>query len=241
MRYSLYLLAAVLMLFTFWGCSNTDGLVDPSSNSAIDNPGKTDGETDYVSPYRRYRICGTVFDDANQNGVQDIGEDGLPNVTVNLSGNGSTTTDANGDYCFWAYPGTYDVDAETFDPYNWSTTDNPLEVVLGYAHVYDADIGLTQQDPNPAPPDTYSICGNVSKWVWDRDQRRFVLAPVGNRLVVLYDDNWNYLGHTYTDANGDYCFTDVEDGDYKVAVNLQHEHVTVNGGDELGVDFVVLL
>jgi hypothetical protein len=221
-----------VLLFTFWGCSNTDSLVDPSSDNSITNPGKSDGETDYVSPYRRYRICGTVFDDEDHDGVQTGAEAGLPNVTVNLSGNGSTTTDANGNYCFWAYPGTYDVDAETFDPYNWSTTDNPLEVILGNAHVYDADIGLSTRNPNLVLPDDgdWDICGTVYK-----DCR-----PVRGADVELWynDQCWT----TQTNDCGEYCFDGFIDGDYVVKAEKWywffiwfrcHDqiNVTVNGAD----------
>jgi len=51
-------------------------------------------------------ICGTVFNDVNGNGIQDSGEPGIPNVTVNLLDStgtnvlATTTTNANGIYNF---------------------------------------------------------------------------------------------------------------------------------------------
>ncbi len=55
------------------------------------------------------KIAGTVYDDANDNGVRDPGEPGLPNVTVEISREltgpdftDSVTTDANGEYIFYA-------------------------------------------------------------------------------------------------------------------------------------------
>jgi hypothetical protein len=47
-------------------------------------------------------ICGFKFNDINCNGVWDAGEPGLPGWTINLTGSStaSTTTDANGNYCF---------------------------------------------------------------------------------------------------------------------------------------------
>ena len=55
-----------------------------------------------------------VWDDANNNGLQDVGEAGVPGVAVELYTNGvlvaSTTTDTNGRYIFAnLYPGTYKV------------------------------------------------------------------------------------------------------------------------------------
>jgi hypothetical protein len=43
-------------------------------------------------------ISGTVFNDLNDNHVQDIGEPGIPNVVVHLSDGQSAVTDANGKY-----------------------------------------------------------------------------------------------------------------------------------------------
>jgi large repetitive protein len=56
-----------------------------------------------------------VWHDMNQNGIQDAGEPGIPNVGVHLSGDhtASTVTDAGGYYIFDCLPaGTYNV---TFD------------------------------------------------------------------------------------------------------------------------------
>ncbi len=69
-------------------------------------------------------IAGTVYLDANNNGIQDSGELGIAGVVLTLSGtdslsntvNATATTDANGDYLFANLAqGTYDV-AETQPP-----------------------------------------------------------------------------------------------------------------------------
>jgi hypothetical protein len=57
-------------------------------------------------------ICGYKFNDVNGNCVMDSTEQGLPGWTINMSGSGtfSTTTDANGYYCFDSLTsGTYTV------------------------------------------------------------------------------------------------------------------------------------
>jgi hypothetical protein len=236
MRYALYLFAAILLLFSFWGCQNSDSLVDPSADSSI-NPGNADGETDVVIPVRWYWICGTVFDDENLNGVQDGNEAGLPNVTVNLQGNGSTSTDADGEYCFRVLPGNYVVEVETFDPYFWETTPNPVNVAVPFASVYGVDFGLTDTNPNPGPVDTYSICGTVYVREGFRNW-----PPTPNRTVWLWDGNaWS---NTVTDQNGNYCFNDLEDGDYSLWTwdyqwpgFWRDEDVTVNGANVDDVDF----
>jgi len=50
------------------------------------------------------RIAGTVFLDANRNGIQEPDEAGVPNVTVYLDRGFSVTTDARGRFEFWPVP-----------------------------------------------------------------------------------------------------------------------------------------
>ncbi len=57
-------------------------------------------------------ICGIKFNDLDGDGLQDPGEPGLPNWTINLSGTATSTatTNANGLYCFNNLPaGNYTV------------------------------------------------------------------------------------------------------------------------------------
>ncbi|MFA6609153.1 MAG: SdrD B-like domain-containing protein, partial [Candidatus Paceibacterota bacterium] len=60
-------------------------------------------------------VCGTKFNDLNGNGIRDArgdGEPGLPNWTIKLTGaaNMTTTTDANGNFCFNNLPaGQYTI------------------------------------------------------------------------------------------------------------------------------------
>lgn len=68
-------------------------------------------------------IGSTIFADINNNGTQDVGEVGIPNVSVNLyAADGTTiiataTTDSNGNFFFPGLPqGNYIVGVETADP-----------------------------------------------------------------------------------------------------------------------------
>ena len=73
------------------------------------------GETeDYLlvkSSPQLSEVCGIKFNDLNGNGVKDPGEPGLAGWTITLSpGSLTTTTGANGNYCFGPLsPGTYTV------------------------------------------------------------------------------------------------------------------------------------
>jgi uncharacterized repeat protein (TIGR01451 family) len=74
-----------------------------------------------------YAIGDRVWVDANHNGRQDVGEAGLPNVTVELGSAAgltkATTTDENGRYLFDELPaGTYTVVFTAPNGYRWTTT-----------------------------------------------------------------------------------------------------------------------
>jgi len=54
-------------------------------------------------------ITGTVYNDANQNCTQDVGELGLQNIQIHCSGQGYAYTDASGVYSFIVPTGSYTV------------------------------------------------------------------------------------------------------------------------------------
>lgn len=60
-------------------------------------------------------VCGVVYFDANNNGVRDSGEAGIPNVHVYITGSNGVVhnayTNSNGEYCETVPAGTYTVHA----------------------------------------------------------------------------------------------------------------------------------
>ena len=85
-----------------------------------------------------------VWEDSNSNGVQDAGEAGIGNVTVELrdgSGNvvQTTSTDAAGHYAFTAVPGSYTVSVKAPAGYLFSGKD------AGADDASDSDVGATGQ------------------------------------------------------------------------------------------------
>jgi uncharacterized repeat protein (TIGR01451 family) len=64
--------------------------------------GSGDQGVNYVFTEKRSSIAGVVYEDKNDNGVQDPGEPGIPGATVVLGGAAAktVTTDANGNYLF---------------------------------------------------------------------------------------------------------------------------------------------
>ena len=56
------------------------------------------------------QVCGVIFNDLNQNCVQEAGEEGIPGVIVNVEpGNRNITTAANGSYQFFLEAGSYAI------------------------------------------------------------------------------------------------------------------------------------
>ncbi len=173
-------------------------------------------------------IGGTVYDDANQNNVQDAGEPGVAGVTVTLDQfNGTSyvttgetaTTDANGDYLFqFLLPGTYQV-VETV-PSNYfavgaqpgsvnnvtqgtaaSATDITSVGLLGGDDSVHNNFGLAQ---------AASLSGSVVDCLADQ--------PLSGVTVNLLNGEGTILESTTTNAQGNYEFSDLmPDQTYGVA------------------------
>lgn len=54
-------------------------------------------------------VCGIVFYDANNDGIQDAGETGIPYAVVTLNGDTTTATNEDGVYYFAVPHGTYEI------------------------------------------------------------------------------------------------------------------------------------
>jgi hypothetical protein len=74
---------------------------------------------DYAGPISG-TLEGHVFLDTNEDGIYDVGEDGLANVTIRVSSGDSTTTNANGYYRFSLEPNIYSV--QETDPVGYLST-----------------------------------------------------------------------------------------------------------------------
>ncbi len=152
-------------------------------------------------------LSGGVFVDANANGVMDAGE-GLPNVTLLLSGNGgavvtNAVTDANGRYGFNVAPGTYSLAL--------NTTALPAGLVLAPV------VNGATSDPMPV-----TLLGGVAQTVnWGYDLRSAAAiqgqvsvvgtngafqAALANLTVILMSTNGAFLAQITTDTNGLYNF-----------------------------------
>ena len=182
---------------------------------------------------QKARIGDFVFEDKNANGVQDAGEAGIGGVTVTLcdaAGNplATTTTNASGGYGFDVSPGTYSIKVSPPAGYFITPKDNAPNDAT------DSDIDAAGKSGN------YTlVSGEVNNTV---DAGLYKTATIGDR--IWYDTNANgiqdageagvanvrvdlldnvgvgtVIASTTTDANGNYLFTNVTPGAYRVDID----------------------
>jgi hypothetical protein len=95
---------------------------------------------------QRAGVAGTVFLDRNGNGVRDEGEEGLPNVRVQV-GHGSAMTDSSGAYRVWDIvpfePVVVAADSMSFESPLWVPGDEALAVLPSPNHLTGVDVPLS--------------------------------------------------------------------------------------------------
>lgn len=160
-------------------------------------------------------ICGIKFNDRNGNGVQDNGEPGLPNWTINLTGtmNLTVVTDDRGNFCFIGLvPGKYQV-AEVNKP-GWRQTfpsslfysfdlkygDNFREIKFGNMEDKTVQLG--------------SICGVKFNDLNGNGIKEPNEPGIANWVINL-SGALNLT--TTTDSRGNFCFTNLIFGNYTVS------------------------
>ena len=175
------------------------------------------------------KLGDTVWEDKNGNGVQDGGEAGIGNVTVELKdGSGkvvqTTSTDAAGRYNFTADPGSYTVSVKAPAGYVFTGKD------AGANDALDSDVGATGQSGtivlnagdvnNTIDAGLYKTAA-VGDRVWLDSNKNGVQdsgeAGVCNVKVSLFDADGKQVGASVsTDANGNYQFSGLKPGNYSV-------------------------
>jgi hypothetical protein len=188
------------------------------------------------------QVGNRVWKDLNKNGIQDIGEEGFPGVTIAIYGcpeiwlDKVVLTDVNGNYLFKNVPpGKYKVkmnipDGWTLSPQNAGSNDAidsdfmPAADNKPYTECFElssSEIDLTW-DGGLYPTTTPLALGKLGNFVWEDKDKNGVqdLDEHGiNRVKVeLYNcsSNATKLKETYTDENGNYLFNNLPAGDYKI-------------------------
>lgn len=181
-------------------------------------------------------IGDTVWSDADSDGVLDPGEVGIDGVTVQLLSAGvdgilgtgddvvedTTTTGPDGSYLFTGVtPGDYIVNVDgtqgaltgyTFvaGPQSVSNPSVPISVEAGDIYL-DADFAFNN-------PSTYAISDTV--WL-DTDSDGILdgsESGIAGVVVNLLDASGDVIATTTTDANGDFSFSGVPNGDYTLDI-----------------------
>ncbi len=177
-------------------------------------------------------IGDTIFLDRNGNSLFDAGE-GLEGVKVNLYDStgatllASTVTNENGQYAFGGLnpTSTYQVRVDTTTLPNGG---------VGLTNTVDPDggtpsqstVALTSASPINLNQDfgyRPTILNTIGGTIWiDSNADGTLGAGEPGRVlgvtVELRDANGNVVGTTFTDANGNYSFSGLPDGTYKVHV-----------------------
>lgn len=187
-------------------------------------------------------IAGRAWEDADENGIQDIAEVGIESVRVDLfdaagTWMDSTWTDASGDYSFASVAaGSYyveftnpvdtgftalDVGADSLD----SDADFSGRTTLfsvGTTTV-QIDAGLVEQP-----------FGTIGDFVWDDldgDGVQDAGEPgLADAVVYLIDASGHFLDLAYTDEDGHYQFVNVEPGDYRLHFETLNSYKLTTAG-----------
>ncbi len=186
-----------------------------------------------------------VWNDLDQDGVQDATEVGVAGVTVTLFDNAgnpiaSTVTDAYGKYLFTDLPdGTYSVGFTlpanyVFSPSltpgdNSNNTNSDASTTTGKTGSFvlgggESDLTVDAGIYQPQP-----ITASLGNYVWndvDKDGIQDATETgVAGVTVTLYNNTGVAVGTTLTDANGHYQFTDLTPGTYSVGFTLPPTYV----------------
>ncbi|UAR92826.1 carboxypeptidase regulatory-like domain-containing protein [Staphylococcus pseudintermedius] len=196
----------------------------------------------------RFNLGDKVWEDLNKDGIQNENEPGIKGVKVTLTKeDGSTvetTTDENGNYKFTELPnGKYKVVFETLEGYEATKVNvgdtaldsdgQTVEVVIDNKDDMTIDSGFHKPEEVESPKEERF---NLGDKVWedlnkDGIQNENEPGIKGVKVTLTKEDGSTV--ETTTDENGNYKFTELPNGKYKVVFETLegYEATKVNVGD----------
>lgn len=243
-----YTIAVITSSFvgTWTQTAESDATVDNSVSETL-----VSGETSTDNSFGFYQtgsssISDAIYLDWDEDGIQDVGENGIAGVTVNLyqdtNGDGAidpatdgvvaTTTTTTTGYIFSNIPaGTYivEVDESTLPSFS-SQTGDPDEGAL-VCSVCNAIASVTTDGTSNynAIDFGYQTTGGatISSTVWQDANGDKILSAesiIENVTVELWadtdgDGTYELAMTTISDVNGNYTFENLPNGDYQVKVS----------------------
>ncbi len=199
-----------------------------------------------------------VWNDANQNGIKDAGEQGMPNITVSLYDCGTnliatTVTDQNGQYgfsnltsgdysLFFALPAGYVFTSK--DAGNDDAVDSDVDPVTAKTVCTTLSAGENDMTWSAG---MYLPKAKLSAKVWDDVNRNGVRDAdsvqhyfeqgISSVVVKLYTCAGSLVSTTTTDANGTYLFDYLTPGSYYIKVTPPTGYFFT--GRNVGADTVI--
>ena len=181
-----------------------------------------------------------IFNDSNGNGLNDEGEDGIPNIVIclyDVIGNQivNTTSDEDGYYQFEDVPpGTYYIEVQNPDDYEFSpvvnggnqiTSDESIPSGYGRSPLTQLALGDTEDSWNAG----MYLPVEIGNKVWDdlngngyQDQGE---PGMPNITAILVDDTGTEVARQSTDADGFYRFEGLPPGNYAVQFEIPENYV----------------
>ncbi|MCQ1375041.1 carboxypeptidase regulatory-like domain-containing protein, partial [Staphylococcus aureus] len=196
-----------------------------------------------------YKIGNYVWEDTNKNGVQELGEKGVGNVTVTVFDNNTNTkvgeavTKEDGLYLIPNLPnGDYRVEFSNL-PKGYEVTPSKQ----GNNEELDSNglssvITVNGKDNLSADLGIYKPKYNLGDYVWEDTNKNGIQDQdekgISGVTVTLKDENGNVLKTVTTDADGKYKFTDLDNGNYKVEFTTPEGYTptTVTSGSDIEKD-----
>ncbi|HDA2402388.1 TPA: carboxypeptidase regulatory-like domain-containing protein, partial [Staphylococcus aureus] len=196
-----------------------------------------------------YKIGNYVWEDTNKNGVQELGEKGVGNVTVTVFDNNTNTkvgeavTKEDGSYLIPNLPnGDYRVEFSNL-PKGYEVTPSKQ----GNNEELDSNglssvITVNGKDNLSADLGIYKPNYNLGDYVWEDTNKNGIQDQdekgISGVTVTLKDENGNVLKTVTTDADGKYKFTDLDNGNYKVEFTTPEGYTptTVTSGSDIEKD-----